>query len=121
MQVSPKNLDFKVSRTIKNQLLTVLCDLRNHNDLASFFEDFFTPTEQVVLMKRLAIATMLKDGRSYEEIKKILNVSSATISFVAEHLQNKGIQIALSKIDDDEWAEKFISQLPKFFTRKKNS
>jgi TrpR-related protein YerC/YecD len=121
MQVSPKSLNSKVAQTIKEQFLTVLCDLRNKNELKAFFEDFFTETEQIVLIKRLAIADMLKKGRSYEEIKKLLNVSSATISFVAEGLRKKGIQVALGKLDEDEWAEKLMQKFPKFLNPKKDS
>ena len=64
-----------------------------------------------VLVKRLAIAIFLDKGRSYENIRNILKVSSATIASVNEQMGNPGIQLALRKIKADEWADEWTEKI----------
>ena len=114
MQISAQKLNPKIATTIEQYLLTVISELRSNTDVENFLHDFLTETERVVLVKRLAIAVLLQKGQSYEEIKKALKVSSATISFVSERLKNPGFQTALEKIDEDEWAEDFLKKFSLF-------
>lgn len=117
MQISQKNLSKQLSKNIEQQLSTAISELRD-NDAARFIRDFFTDTERMVLMKRLAIGCMLQKKKSYEEIKQTLNVSSATISTVAEMLKQPGFSVAVSKVHEDEWAENALNSLNKLFGRK---
>ena len=70
--------------------------------------DFLTETEHVVFAKRVSILWELQQGKSYEAIKKDLQVSSATISSVAEHKDRPGWKLAWEKIREDEWATKIL-------------
>src|SRR3989338_8494868 len=56
----------------------------------NFIDDILTPTEKVVLSKRLAIAFLLDKGYGYETIKSLLKVSFATIGMVSVNLKLKG-------------------------------
>jgi TrpR-related protein YerC/YecD len=118
MQVSAQTLPQKYLKKIFDNFLTVLSDLRSLQETQPFFNDFFTETEKLVLAKRLMIAKLLKMGKSYEEIKKELSVSSATISSVAEIIQKPGVQLALQKMHEDEWAETALHKVRKIFQNK---
>ena len=80
MQTSSKKLTKKQQRQIIRQFATLLSDLQHPDECQIFFESFLTKTEQNVFTKRLGIIWMLHQKKSYEEIKKKLKVSSATIS-----------------------------------------
>ena len=68
----------------------------------------------MVLAKRLAIAYWLKKGRSYQNIKNNLKVSSATIASVQSQMENPGFQLALKKIEADEWASNWSKKIKGF-------
>jgi uncharacterized protein YerC len=83
MQISAKNLTGTTEVDILNQLYRLLADLRSPQEVQAFISSFMTETERLVFAKRLAVAWLLEQGFSYEEIGKQLNVSSATISSAA--------------------------------------
>ena len=45
---------------------------------------YFTPDEIVMIEKRLAIDLLLKEGNSYREIGRKIDVSPATISYIKQ-------------------------------------
>jgi uncharacterized protein YerC len=61
--------------------------------------------ELSALAKRLAIAVFLDKRQSYEHIKDVLKVSTATIANVSENMNKKGIQMALTRVKAEEWAD----------------
>jgi uncharacterized protein YerC len=111
MQVSSKKLSSSALKQMYQDMAVVLADLCLQKEATQFFQDFFTETEQMVLVKRLAVILALEQGLSYLEIKKNLNISSATISSVAEKMKTPGVQVALQKLRDDAWAEKWVKRL----------
>jgi uncharacterized protein YerC len=117
MQISAKSLPRQLAQSILHQFQLVIKELKTDQECEVFLRDFLTDTERVVLAKRLAIAGLLKQGKSYEYIKDQLNVSSATISTVADNLKTPGIQTALEKIQEEEWAENLLTKLPKMFRK----
>ncbi|HYD35385.1 MAG TPA: Trp family transcriptional regulator [Vitreimonas sp.] len=114
MQTSSHALPAKHHQQLLNRLYTLLADLKHPNDVQAFLADFLTDTERLVFAKRLGILWELQQGKSYEEIKKALQVSSATISSVAEVKGKKGWQLALEKMTADQWAERTLRKLPFF-------
>ena len=117
MQISSKNLSRSTQSEIVDQLYTLLADLQTPSEVKSFLKDFLTETEQTVFSKRLAIAQLLSEGKSYKDIKAELKVSSATISSVAELIEKPGYSLAQNKIGLDQWAEKIVNRLPKFLRK----
>lgn len=115
MQLSAKLLTKQQLATVSQQFHNLLADLRNPQDVETFLKDFLSETEYLVMVKRLAIAQDLITGKSYEEIKKDLKVSSATISGVSEILTKKGMKLALQKIKVDEWATKTALKIQTWF------
>jgi uncharacterized protein YerC len=110
MHVSAKQLSRKHTQQIHSDLTTVMAHLHGEKEVAQFLENFLTETEYTILAKRLAIAVLLSAGKSYQEIKTTLNVSTATISSVAEHKETPGFKLALQKITDNNWAEQILAR-----------
>lgn len=111
MQVSKQ----KLNETIKNQIdeifYQLIADIKSSNEARRVFSDLLTDTEQQALVKRLAISIFLDKGRSYENIKNILKVSSATIATVNEHMGDPGIQSALRMVKAEEWADEWSGKI----------
>ncbi|CAN5295888.1 hypothetical protein BH10PAT2_BH10PAT2_3230 [soil metagenome] len=119
MQVSAKSLSKKQTDVLINHFATAICEMNKMNHALGFIEGFFTSTEQVVLAKRLAIGLMLQKKMAYEDIKKNLNVSSATISGVSVMMKTPGFKLAIEKIAEEEWAESQLSKVTKLFRKLK--
>ena len=97
-----------MNRTIEKQVYAIfyqmIADLKTPAEVKAVFTDLFSTTERQVIAKRVAIALFLDKGRSYENIKQTLKVSSATIASVQDTLANPGMQITINKIKAEEWA-----------------
>jgi TrpR-related protein YerC/YecD len=117
MQVSKKKINPKIEKQIFGLFYQVVNDLKNPQEIRDFLAAILTKTELEAVVKRLAVAHYLDSGRTYENIKKSLAVSSATIAAVQEQIaKGKGFGLALEKIKAEEWADKWakkISQLVK--------
>ena len=88
-----------------------LIGIRSSKDFQDVVEDLFTPTERIMLAKRLSIALLLMQGYEYREISKVLRVSFPTISDINMKLKyNIGYKKAIGKILKDE---KFIDYFNK--------
>ena len=111
MQVSTKNLTPADEDQLFEQFYTLLADLSSPQEIELFFTSFMTPTERLVFAKRLAIAWLLEQGKSYDEINAQLRVSSATISSVAEIRQSQGMQLAFRRLQLDRWAQNLLKRL----------
>lgn len=108
MQISSKQLSPEKNQQLIKHLAIALANQRSWQNMQSALTDFLTETELQVLAKRLAIAVMLQEGLSYQEIKSQLQVSTATISFVADHLSEPGFQHLISKVSADKWATQLL-------------
>ena len=111
MRLSNKNLTKPLETEIRQALLRIIADIRTTEEAHTLISDLLTETEQLAIAKRLAIALFLTKGKSYEEIKQSLKVSSATVAKVQESLSQAGIKLALSKIKTDEWAGVWASKI----------
>lgn len=117
MQVSKDKLNPRLKKQIKNLLAQVISDLKTQENTQIFLRDFLTPSENIVLAKRLAIALYLEKGKSYKEIRKSLKVSSATIASVQAMLEHKseGFMLAIARIKADQWADEWAEKISSFF------
>ncbi|HZZ99072.1 MAG TPA: Trp family transcriptional regulator [Candidatus Saccharimonadia bacterium] len=114
-QISAQTLSPSLEKELYYTLFQLVADLSNPKDSTKFCKDFFSKTELMVFTKRIAIAVSLDKGYSYEEIRKNLKVSTATISTVAERLESDGYQLALQKIKAEQWAGNISSKLVRMF------
>ena len=116
--MSKKSSDPRVSAHLKNTsdlFLQLLSDLASIQEVKLFVKDFFTKSEQQMFAKRLAILLALKEGKSYDQIRKRYGVSSATISSVAEVMSSKGLQLVVQKIETERWADALADRIMRWF------
>lgn len=83
-------------------LVSALVQTKNITEAALFLQDLLTRKEAQNLSKRLRIAKLLIEGKTYEEIEEKINVSHATIAKIAIWLEEKG-----------DGFRKIIERLPK--------
>lgn len=62
--------------------------LRTRDEVKKFFKDLLTLSEVVMISRRLQVAKMLLEGRTYEEIQGSLKTATATIHQVEEWLNH---------------------------------
>lgn len=112
-QISRRNVAKDIQERISEILLKTLIKLSNKSEVSLFVEEFLTPTEKIVLSKRLAIALLLIKGYDYNSICGILKVTPNTIArtaFWVNH-KGKGFNTVLSKIIQDEKWEDFWNKV----------
>ena len=114
MRTSQEKLNPSFKNQIIKTLAQTLADLKDLDEVETFLKDFFTESEYEAFSKRLAIAYWLKKGRSYANIKQNLKVSSATVASVQSIMKSKGFQLALKKIEAEEWANVWSEKIKKF-------
>lgn len=89
-QVSKSPLSPKISKEIENSFWWILTNLQKEEEVKKFLNDFLSPTEKTMLIKRLAIAMLLLKGYTYKDIREILKVSYPTINHIQRWLAKGG-------------------------------
>ena len=109
-KVSKHTLSPEKIKTLAERLAKTVLLLRDEKSLQSFFNDLLTPSEKIMLGKRLLIALFLERGHSYLDISRMLKVSEATIGGVNERLQNggNGFRIAFKRLGRVEKPEELV-------------
>jgi uncharacterized protein YerC len=114
MRTSEKVLNPSLKKQIEAIYFQTIADLKDSTEAKIFLNDFFNQSENEAFSKRLAIAYWLKRGRSYNNIKDNLKVSSATIASVQTMMDKPGFKLALKKIEAEEWASQWAEKIKKF-------
>ena len=117
MRTSDKKVNQSLQKQIEETFIQAVSDLRNLDETESFLNNFFTESEFESFSKRLAVAYYLKKGRSYNNIKENLKVSSATIATVQAMMTKPGFQLILKKVEAEEWANQWADKIKKFVTK----
>jgi len=99
-KVSKRVLDKKMENYIFELFIKTLVNLKDEHEVKNFLEDLLSPTERIMLVKRLAIAILLRKKHTYDEIDRSLKVSRQTIMNVSFWLKNgkSGYEKAVEKI-----------------------
>ncbi len=99
-QVSKSPISKKTERMIRKTFTRSLVDIRSEKEMEKYIFDLLTPTERIMLAKRLAIATFLIEGYSYQKIAEMIKVSTATVGRVNLWLQvaGDGYRSAVEKV-----------------------
>ncbi|MFH2085271.1 MAG: Trp family transcriptional regulator [bacterium] len=105
MKKSTQSMNNKIEAQVYKILYQVLADAKNEVEVELTLKALMSENELSAIAKRLAIAVFLDKRQSYEHIKDVLKVSTATIASVAENMNNKGLQMALTKVKAEEWAD----------------
>lgn len=85
------------------RLFAALRSLKTDEEAAAFLGDLCTPREIDDLSQRLAVAALLKDGRSYMDVSRATGASSTTVSRVSKCLNGErgGYRLVLGRLDGD--------------------
>lgn len=119
-QVSKYPISKAIADRIFEILLKSLVKIHNQQEADQFISDLLTPTEKIMLAKRLAIALLLQKDYDYRTIQKIIRVSTATIASVNMVIRygSKGYKNLLNKILKEEKLvsiiEKSVSKILSF-------
>ena len=113
MRTSDTPLEPDLRKEIENLLPQLMADLRSAKDAETFLRSFLSEKEVEVFSKRLAIIYWLKKGKSYQQIKNDIKVSSATIASVHDTLEKPGIELALKILEANEWASRMSDRIKK--------
>jgi len=99
-QVSRFMLRPKVWENIFNLFSDAFLRIKDKKKLNNFLDNFFSPTEKIMLSKRLAIAVLLAKGNDYQTIKDTIRVTTGTIAKINLLLKsnNKGLYTAVEEI-----------------------
>lgn len=89
-------------------------DLRDPKEIETFLTDFFDEVELEKYIKRISVAYWLKKGRDHENIKRNLLATPKEITDAQESLKKAGINLALKKIEAEEWATVWAEKIRKF-------
>ncbi len=91
--------------------------LKDKNLLASFINDLYSPTEKIMLAKRLAAAVLLTKGRSYTSVGRILRISSPTIAKISLKIKytDGGLKDVINKVLLKQSAQILWKELEEMF------
>lgn len=109
-QVSKYPIPKNVADRIFNIFIKTLIKIKDEKDAQNLADDLFSPTEKIMLAKRLAIAFLLLKGYQYREVSKLLRVSLTTIASVSSSLNygSSGYTNILQRISKEENLEEFF-------------
>lgn len=115
-QVSKYLVSDKIQQKIKSIFSETISLLSDKAEIVNFLEDFLSPTERIVLSKRITIALMLKKGYSYEMIKKLIKVSQPTVAAVNLKLKysGKGYNQVLDRMIVNQKIDNIFNQIESF-------
>ena len=81
-------------------LFEAILSLQSMEECYTFFEDLCTMKELADMAQRLEAAKMLLDGKTYEQIVKSVEISTATISRINRCIQygNGGYELIIDRV-----------------------
>lgn len=87
-----------------NALFEAILSLNDMDECYSFFEDLCTMKELADMAQRLEAAKMLLEGKTYEQIVKSVEISTATISRINRCIQygNGGYEQVIKRVQNKE-------------------
>lgn len=112
-KVSRRFLNKELENHIFELFLKTIIDIKTVDDARAFIEDLLSPTERIMLIKRLAIAVLLTKGYTYDDIDDTLKVSRSTIMNVSIWLKHgrSGYRNAVNKIVQTQKRQEFIDKI----------
>lgn len=96
------------SKEVRNKALDQLFDavltLKNKEDCYTFFKDLCTMKELNDMAQRFTAAFLLLDGKTYEQIVKEAEISTATISRINRCIQygEGGYELAHDRLQEND-------------------
>lgn len=111
-QVSKYPISKEVADRTFEIFLKSLVEIKNKEEADQFISDLLTPTEKVMLAKRLTIAFLLEKGYDYRTIQRIIRVSAPTITSVniARLHGSEGYKKLIRKMLREEGINMFLEE-----------
>ena len=109
--VSRKKLKKKVFIKIGEQLSDTIAKANSARELKWIFKELVTPTERIMLAKRLAIILMLEKGYSFDIIQKTLKVTPQTIVRFWKISKQSSYKPIIKEISTDKTRRNFWQEL----------
>ncbi len=108
MKRRPQELSKEETITTLDTLYTAASSVKGRSAVKLFLRDLLTPSERIMLGRRIIIARMLIVGKSYDEIWEGLRVGRTTISKVHRWLldQMPGFESAIKEMEKEFEARK---------------
>ena len=118
-KVSRRFLNKELENYIFEVFIKTIIELRNPQDVQNFIEDLLSPTERIMLVKRLAIAILLAKAYTYDNIDDTLKVSRPTITKVSFFLKHgkSGYRKVVNKILEQQRNEALIDKVEEILIR----
>lgn len=100
----PYSFSSKERDKILDEFYSIVTSLKNKEQTINFFKDLLTPSEAIMLTRRIQIAKLLLQGHDYREIAAKLKTGIDTVAKVQRWLKNGfgGYIKALERIVDEE-------------------
>lgn len=117
-QVSKYPISNDVYERISEIFFKVLICIGTKSEASNFIKDFLTPTEQIMLAKRLAIVFLLERGYDYRSIGRVLRVSLPTVARVnlMRKYGSQGYQTMIKKLLREEQIKDFLLKVGEALT-----
>lgn len=106
-----QEVDQKERHVMLDEFFGMIAALKTPENAANFFEDLLTPSESLMLTRRIAIAKMLLEGWSCDDIRKKLRVGYNTINSVNKWLYS-GFGGYLKEIGKPRSKKEFQRRIP---------
>ena len=112
-QVSRYPLTKQLEQQMFRLFDSALANLRTSSDIELYISDILTPTEKIMLGKRLAIALLLERKYNHRTIQRLLHVSSGTIAnvHVALRMRGAGYRKVIKRIFQEESIDSLLSTI----------
>jgi len=103
MKRRPQDLSKKETIATLDALYTAASVLRGRDAIKLFLRDLLTPSERIMLGRRIIIARMLISGESHRSIAQKLRVATSTIWRVQRWLQDQfpGFETAIKEMEKE--------------------
>ncbi len=112
-RISRRILNKELENYIFELFIKTISDLKSDEEIRNFIEDLLSPSEKLMLIKRLAIAILLSKGYTYDAIDATLKVSRPTIMRVSISLKfgKSGYQQVVEKIVKRQKKEQLLDTI----------
>lgn len=107
--VSKIKLNDKSQKALIKNLELILTKINKSENMKYFLEALLTPTEKLMLAKRIAIVVLLKEGFSESDIANALHVTRETVSRMQYFFEarGQGYEIALKVLEKEKVIKEF--------------
>jgi len=83
-------IDKNLEKKVYSGLLQELEKVNSSDGLDRFLNKFMTPGEKIIFIRRFAVIRLLEQNIKYRDIKKLLDISSGTISNIKDITAGRG-------------------------------